>query len=130
MYYGCPWRMHEWVALMNNRSEFCYINRAGAPYFLRLCDFSGNLYRKMIKLIFCLYACIFPGIIIFRRVGIINHQIRKCANKYIRDRLQCLRSSKIVNIFQCVLKVFFSQLGKSSELVVVIVKCFLIFCNF
>ena len=32
-------------------------------------------------------------------VGIINHQIRNCANKYIRDRLQSLRSSKICKHF-------------------------------
>ena len=35
--------------LAATHQKFCYIIRAGAPYFLRLCDFSGNLFRKMIK---------------------------------------------------------------------------------
>ena len=36
-----------------------YINRAGAPYFLRLCDISGNLFRKIVKLFFFAYMHVF-----------------------------------------------------------------------
>ena len=49
------------------------------------------------------------------RVGIINHQIRKCANKYIRDRLQYLRSSKKCTYFPLRAQSFFSQLRKSAR---------------
>ena len=37
------------LSLLGWGQKFCYINHNGAPYFLRLCDFSGNLFRKMIK---------------------------------------------------------------------------------
>ena len=83
----------------------CSINRAGVHYFQRLW-----LLRKFISKN---YKFFFAYMHVF-----FNHQIRKCANKYVRDRLQCLRSSKICRHFPVRAQTFYSQPRKPSELVI------------